>query len=112
MNYKIYIDDERLPSTNWAKDGSVIIIVRNMEQFKEVIAKFDKPVSISFDHDLGENQPTGYDIAHWLVYDCQLDTRNIDINVHSANPVGANNIRMLFNSWERFLNENFPRIFL
>jgi hypothetical protein len=45
---------------------------------------------ISFDHDLGENVPTGHDFAKWLV-ECHLDGKHLfpetfSYAVHSANP--------------------------
>ncbi|ADO72997.1 cyclic-phosphate processing receiver domain-containing protein [Stigmatella aurantiaca] len=58
---------------------------------------------ISFDHDLGENQGTGYDLAHWLVdqdHDGAIRMlRDFAFNVHSANPVGTANISALLNSY-------------
>ena len=47
---------------------------------------------MSFDHDLGENEPTGYDIAKWLAENC-LERWPLVVKVHSQNPVGAENIR-------------------
>jgi hypothetical protein len=103
FNYKLYLDDERIPSSPWAKDGMPVIIVRNMSDFQETIFMLGLPASISFDHDLGENQKTGYDVAKWLV-DQEYDLRNIEIHVHSANPVGRDNIYGIINSWTKFLD--------
>jgi hypothetical protein len=105
--YKLYLDDERIPSSDWAKDGKIVIIARNAKQFKTIIRRCGSPIAISFDHDLGENEPTGYDIVKWLVHDEQIDLRNIEINVHSANPVGAENIRKLIESWNKHLDKLF-----
>lgn len=54
---------------------------------------------ISFDHDLGDSYwghpdpPTGYDLAKWIETHADQIPR-LTWAVHSANPVGAQNIRM------------------
>jgi len=91
----IYLDDERFPKTkrNW-------LIVRNYKQFTKVFKKYHPLTQyVSFDNDLGPNQPEGYDCAKWLVKE------NIvlkDFNVHSANPVARENITCLLNNWKKF----------
>jgi hypothetical protein len=95
--YWIYIDDERFPKTQgpW-------VIVRSLSELKSVIAKDGIPDMISFDHDLGENQPTGMDCVNWLI------DQNIVLekyNIHSANPVGSVNMQSKLDSWKTF-NEN------
>ena len=119
--YKLFLDDERFPKTDdW-------VIVRSFEEFKDTIMKKGIPAEISFDHDLGSGNfrwkisvflkklfgkkfeqfpPNGYDCAKWLINDMQFDLRKISINVHSANPVGKDNIEGLVKSWIKFLNEN------
>lgn len=104
LQYKLYLDDERIPSSDWAKDGLPVIIVRNVGDFKAIINTFGLPVSISFDHDLGDNLPTGYNAVQWLVNDKEFDLRKVEIHVHSANPVGTKNIYGLVESWNKFLN--------
>jgi len=57
---------------------------------------------ISFDHDLGTPQ-TGYDVARFIedaVYNGIIEWPNYSI--HSANPVGAKNIRAAMESARRF----------
>lgn len=100
MDYNLYLDDERYPKlidVKWT-------IVRSFDEFTSIILYQGLPRSISFDHDLGEGQPTGYDCVKWMVYNMQYDLRNIDINVHSANPVGRDNILGLINSWNKHLD--------
>jgi hypothetical protein len=64
------------------------------------------PLSISFDHDLGDNVPTGKDLANWLVeQDMQGIIKfptNFEFHVHSANPVGRQNIEGLLNCYFNF----------
>ncbi len=85
-------------------------IVRTYEDFVHYIEKNGLPEFISFDNDLGldENNEVakdGYAAAKWLVYKSGLDLRNLKFNVHSANPVAADQIRGLLNNYIRFLNE-------
>lgn len=98
---KIYLDDIRNPRTdmNWT-------IVRSYCEFVDLIEKLTpdqlKDIYISFDHDLGDSQTeTGYDAAKWLVnyyLDHNIDYK-INFNVHLANPVGAMNIKKLFENF-------------
>ena len=97
---KLYLDDVRNPKTNgWT-------IVRNYEEFVKHIEENGLPDEISFDHDLGEDIKTGYDCAKWLCNYCW--TNGIPIptyNVHSANPVGRDNIIGVLKSFEQKLND-------
>ena len=96
---KLYLDDVRNPKTKgWT-------IVRNYEEFVKHIEENGLPEEISFDHDLGEDIKTGYDCAKWLCNYCW--TNGIPIptyNVHSANPVGRDNIIGILKSFEQKLN--------
>lgn len=106
----IFLDDSRDPKDVYGEDDSRDwIVVRTPFEFKEVIRNSyseNKNLFISFDHDLGEDEngklvSTGMDCAKWLV------EQNIvpdDYNVHSANPVGAENIRSYIKNWIEFNN--------
>ena len=89
----IYLDDERSPRT--ARDW---IIIRDAESLLNlIIALGTLPDYISFDHDLGENKTTGYDlvkaIEYHVIYELIDWNPKFQFNVHSANPVGAKNIQ-------------------
>ena len=117
--YKLYLDDIRTPRTEgWN-------IVRCYEDFVSTIITKGMPDEISFDHDLGEehinyffenggreNPPdpqkanfkekTGYDAAKWLVNFCFENGLPLpNYNVHSANPVGKQNILHLLDSYKK-----------
>lgn len=96
---KLYLDDIRNPkSEGWT-------IVRNFEDFVDYINKNGLPDEISFDHDLGEDVKTGYDCAKWLCEYCWMNGIPIPpYNVHSANPVGRDNIIGTLKSYEKKLN--------
>jgi len=91
---KIFLDDIRNPSDNtWT-------LVRSYDDFVSLISSTVYNVTdISFDHDLGLGL-TGMDAAKWLVeksLDNPAFASNLQsIHVHSANPVGAQNITGLF----------------
>lgn len=91
---KLFIDDERLPPQTPEWD---CVIVRNYDEACEYMESIGCPLFISFDHDLGEGK-NGYDIVKWMI-ERDLDMQGNFIpyefkyEVHSQNPVGAENIR-------------------
>jgi hypothetical protein len=104
MTYNLFIDDERYPfDVTWCslKDQSLYqngewFIARNWFDVLEIVASLGFPRMISFDHDLGDNELTGYEIAKKLV-DMVMDGVQIpsdfEFRVHSKNPVGADSIK-------------------
>lgn len=104
----IWLDDIRNPKKfcKTYNDYDEIIWVKNFKEFiYEINNNYKNPdnISISFDHDLGEDA-TGYDCAKYLVNFCLDYNLNLPKNffVHSANPVGAENIRMLLNNFDLY----------
>lgn len=109
MKYKLFLDDIRdvkMVYKNLTDED--FVIVRNFEDFKQVIIENGLPELISFDNDLGldENEDIaedGYAAAKWLVYESGIDLRNLKFNVHSANPVATQQIQGLLDNYIRFL---------
>lgn len=100
MSYNMFIDDERMPV------NPTDIICRNMNEVVNTVKKYGIPTFISFDHDLGENEPTGYDIAKWIT-ECDMKgdyqfPDNFQFYVHSQNPVGKANIEQYLNRYLLF----------
>lgn len=120
---KLYLDDIRNPTTEgWD-------IVRSYYEFVNYIETNGVPDMISFDHDLGmehikyffdngghDNPPnpqevefqtkTGYDAAKWLCNYCFENGIPLpEWNVHSANPVGRDNIKALLFAFEEKFNQ-------
>jgi hypothetical protein len=101
--YKLYLDDIRTPR------GSDWVIVRSFEEFTRTILEKGPPEMISFDHDLGwdptedKELPNGYDCAKWIVENNILIK---DFFVHSANPVGAENITRLLDNYKKHVLGN------
>jgi hypothetical protein len=104
MNFRIFLDDIRDVRWVYPDDSHNWHICRSFNEFIDTITSLGFPDMVSFDHDLGENVPTGMDAAKHLV---ELDLNTGDMpdkffyTVHSANPVGAANIRGLL---ENYLN--------
>ena len=103
---KIFIDDERFPPN----DGYDWIIVRSMDEMKELLEMMDGPPDfISFDHDLGKDVPTGFQIAAHLInvdVDVWNKAWNVEFYAHSQNPVGKANIEGLLNGWKKFKSDS------
>lgn len=128
MMYKLYLDDLRnLPDldSDWR-------LARNYHDAVWYVKNYGLPYHVSFDHDLADvhynlesaygpmdeymdgaprtgapREFTGYDFAKWL---CDWIMENVDnldgfsYNVHSANPIGAANIRHYI---ENFLKDRY-----
>jgi hypothetical protein len=103
------------------------VVVKNYDEFVKVVTERGLPDTVSFDHDLAQEhypwgnpqlyhpagplpyekyrEKTGLDCAKWLVDYC-ID-HNLELpqwRVHSANPVGAQNIISYLDSFERIRN--------
>lgn len=122
-SYNLFLDDYRVPSdayiyTRWAPFLSKEwIIVRNYNEFVQVIDKQGLPEWVSFDHDLAENhyvpkeywgdyeaskayqdaqeykEKTGYECALWLIEYCKEKGFKLPYYYcHSMNPVGKDRI--------------------
>jgi hypothetical protein len=93
---KIYLDDIRDPKTEgWT-------VIRDPHEAMELI-KSGIVEEISFDHDLGENFPSGADVAAVVEYCCYYNKIKCPKwNIHSANPVGTVNIENTMKSAKSF----------
>lgn len=91
---KLFLDDLRDPP-----DDS-FMVARSTEQAVEIINYFGWPSFISFDHDLGgEDKAT---IFLKKLYNMWNETDPIpEYCVHSANPIGSQNIIAFMESWKK-----------
>lgn len=133
--YKLYLDDIRSPRDTYPfTTVEEWTIARNYDEFVKIIEARGLPHIVSFDHDLsfehypfnepngGSNNPkvipyesykekTGMDCAKYLVEFCINRDRNLPKwQVHSANPVGAANIRSYLKSYERTRSQHFNKL--
>jgi len=110
LPYKLFLDDLRnVPMIYPQLTNDDFVVVRTVEDFKQVILEQGLPELISFDNDLGldsngEVADDGYAAAKWLVYESGLDLRNLQFKVHSANPVAREQITGLLENYIRHLN--------
>ena len=94
MTWVLFIDDERFPvdETN--------VIARSVEQAIALMDTNGCPHTIHFDHDLGDDVPTGMDLAKYIVekdldMNHQFIPQGFQFFIHSQNPQGERNIRGL-----------------
>ena len=118
MTWNLFIDDERyLADVTWAPwevqekyRNEEWVICRNRQDVILTIMSRGMPSYISFDHDLGQDEPTGHAIAQ-LIVDWDMNDRYYSLPadfafyVHSKNPVGKANIEGLLNNYLEFKNE-------
>lgn len=108
MGYRLFLDDERTPQDVFEHIDADLayreewVVVRTVAEACSEVERRGFPSSVSFDHDLGEDVPTGKDFANWLV-ERDLDTGDMpadfEFRVHSRNPAGARNIRGLMEGY-------------
>lgn len=94
---KVFLDDIRNPP-----DDSWTVVRTARDCFS--LLENEQVEVISLDHDLGENVQTGYDVANWIERKVFLHPsyKCPDILIHSANPVGRQNIQRVIESIERW----------
>lgn len=98
---KLFVDDIRMPpADDW-------IIARTADEAIQYMKLIDFDV-ISFDHDLGDDSKSGYDVILWLEEECYMNGKAIpsSLLVHSMNPVGVSNIRAAIQSLDNIRSIN------
>lgn len=101
MTWTLFLDDERAPTWNLGTD---VLIARDADEARAIIAELGVPSVISFDHDLGKSE-SGLNFAWWLVEESledRLDLLKVTrVIVHSMNPTGARNIAGLWDGYAK-----------
>lgn len=97
LQINIYMDDVRVgPHNNGKMSGwNKWIIVRNIETVMHFLS-LGVVNNLSLDHDMGCEQ-TGYDLVKWMAE--YNHWPNGKINVHSANPIGRDNMIATINRY-------------
>jgi hypothetical protein len=115
MTTFIFLDDLRMPPN----DGNVWIVARNIDAaWVELIMAWYKShgseqITLSVDHDLGQDEygqelPNGYELIKRIeaAIACSYDFRpKLTLQIHSANPVGIQNMERGIESIYRFLGK-------
>jgi hypothetical protein len=95
--YKLFIDDVRdPPDDSWT-------VVRTVEEAKYLIQSWDLPTHMSLDHDLGGDE-TVMQILHWMSEEF-YEEGPPEWCIHSANPVGRDNMESFLKSWGKSLSK-------
>lgn len=94
---KIWLDDVRETPEGWVRFKTAESLIDFLSN------NFNLVEEISFDHDLGENVLSGYDVLNWIeeyVYNhrCKIPT----MLIHSDNSAGIKNMRAAIESIQRF----------
>lgn len=102
--WKLFLDDIRPPDSGF-------VLAKSVDEAVNLINKKGFPSFISFDHDLGDNVPSGKDFLN-IIVDNVLDKKwiipvDFQFEVHSDNSVGSENIRILLNNFLRNQNIEF-----
>lgn len=125
MSYKLFLDDFRFPEDagNYMHPQFKSLyndpdweVVRNYDQFVSFIERLGIPYIVSFDHDLADEhyaptgisyddfvEKTGYHCMKWMIqYITENKIKELPkVIVHSANPVGVENIEKLWFNFKR-----------
>lgn len=98
----LFLDDVRTPDSVGLPAGSCVL-VRSVEEAQATVLKEARFERWCLDHDLGEDSPTGYDFLKWAS-EKALDKWPVgEVWVHSANPAGAENMRVFVRHVEKHL---------
>jgi hypothetical protein len=99
---KLFLDDVRNPSdVEHCLDPGEWVIVRTVKAAQDVL--FTRQVlAISLDHDLGLDQPTGYDLCKWMSQNFAWPDQ---VYFHSMNPVGKQNMMAELHSYLRWMKD-------
>jgi hypothetical protein len=117
MNKILWLDDIRDPFDPVFEDkvaectpfGEFLdegfIWVKSFDEYIQWIKQNGLPSVICFDHDLGEDVPSGKDAANWLVEYCLDNNKKLpSFFSQSDNPAGKENILSLLNGFKDFQN--------
>lgn len=125
MEKVLWLDDLRDPSQGQFKiwlnlafgENLDVTWVKDYDEFVKYFKKNEMPYAISFDHDLGNeltdhpelNEKTGLDCAKWIVDYCMNNAVRLPkYFVHSANPVGRENIESYLDNYLKFTDFTEP----
>jgi len=110
MKKVLWLDDIRKPSDPNFKiwitvafgEDVDVIWVKSYNEYVKYLTNNSMPYGISFDHDLGA-ELSGLDCAKWLIEYCMNNAVRLPkYFVHSANPVGKENIQGYLDNYLKF----------
>jgi hypothetical protein len=101
---KLWLDDVRIPPPPDPEhsDSHYSMWAHTAEEAWEFITA-ELVTFISFDHDLGQDKSTGYDLAKWIEESAfHYRIKRIKWQVHSQNPVGGTLIAEAMKKADRY----------
>ncbi len=114
MTYNLFIDDIRNPDWRECVLSGVDpdlewVIVRNSLEAIDYVSKHGMPERMALDHDLGyvnDRFDTVPNFLKWLANEYWNGTDPVpDYTIHSANPIGVENMRSFMDSWKKSTEE-------
>lgn len=102
---KLWLDDIREPPGEWVDIDTARDSEEDLDCWVWVKTSFDALVALnrikisecSFDHDLGEDTTSGYDVVKYMA---ENDIWPDIVKVHSMNPVGRQNMLQLIKRYK------------
>lgn len=90
---KMWLDDLRSPQDPFIQEhygaNGDEVWVKTVSEAKDLLAS-GEVIKMSLDHDLGEEEPDGYDLVRWIAKEAHAGNMKPPFwVVHSDNPVGA-----------------------
>lgn len=104
----VFIDDERIPEqVTWVRlPRASWHIVRTMAEWKEILQSGSRIEAVSFDYDMGPEEPVGIKFLDALILQILDGMPRPNIYIHSMNPVGRDAMVRTIESFDRFLAES------
>ena len=104
VKYKLYLDDQiNDPNTPSRHPPEGFIGAASTLEAKTLVEMLGLPEFMDLDHDLGGDD-TAEKFVKWLCFEYQA-TSVPEFSVHSANPIGKENLTAFLNSWKKSLEK-------
>ena len=101
MTWKLWLDDQLDdPDAPARHTPAGYTGAKSSEEARELVIKHGIPQIMNLDHDLGDDDDA-MKFLHWLALEFATEGPVPDFLVHSANPIGSQNISSFMRSWAR-----------
>lgn len=106
----LFLDDVRdvIRTIGEPNEDELFVVCRDDNQFKQFVSAYHEHIyKYHFDHDLGIGLMSGHELAKWMIEFFQDEEfyEKINFSVHSANPVGAENITKTIEGWNKYVTK-------
>lgn len=106
--FNLFLDDERKVEDVYKNGEKKFVVAKSSAEAINLVKKYGMPTYMSLDHDLGVDDTT-MNFLRWLANENpdlviggkKFSNQIPSYKVHSANPVGTQNIISFMNSWEK-----------